>query len=356
MPVAEGGLPVTEVPHVDPDAVDAVVRPPHGGDPDPSVLDFSANTNPRTPVGVSRVYANALEQARRYPDDGYPAYREAAAAFVGCDPSRVVPTPGGLAAIRLILECCLESGDSAVVPFPSFGEYAREVRLQGATPTFVPAADLTTVDDRTLESATVLIACNPNNPTGKRTPRDALEGLLERCISADTILLVDEAFLGYTAARSMATRSSDHLAVARSLTKLFGLPGLRAGYAVSNGPLLGRLETARRTWCLGTPAAAVGAHCLDDAAFVRETRTRVRTERTRMQNALADDDRYRVFPSDAPYLLLAVDVVDELLDRTRTAGIAIRDARSFRGLDRHVRIAVKDRDSNDRLLEVMLDG
>ena len=79
---------------MDPDAIRAGSRVPHGGEPDRDVLDFSANTNPRTPAGVADVYTAALEESRRYPDDDYPEYRAAAASFVGCEPKQVIPTPG----------------------------------------------------------------------------------------------------------------------------------------------------------------------------------------------------------------------------------------------------------------------
>ncbi|WP_425499255.1 aminotransferase class I/II-fold pyridoxal phosphate-dependent enzyme [Natronosalvus rutilus] len=359
-----------------PDAIDGERRVPHGGEPDRSLLDFSANTNPRTPDGVESVYADALVSARRYPDDGYPAYRDAAGTYVGCDPSAVVPTPGGLAAIRLALEVTLEPGDLAVVPHPSFGEYAREVRLQGATPRFVPHEAVCDFTVESLQDVDLVVVCTPNNPTGNLPDRSRLEGLADRCRAAGTTLLVDEAFLGFTEQESMARREDDCVVVARSLTKLFGLPGLRAGFAVAFGPLGERLEAARRTWNLGSPAAAVGAYCMGQTAFVRDTRERVAEERERMCEALLADGRYAVAPSSAPFLLLEVDgdgggggaagsvdgdggaanPVDDLLERTREAGIVLRDARSFRGLDSHVRVAIKDREANDRLLEVLVDG
>jgi len=103
-----------------------------------------------------------------------------------------------------------------------------------------------------------------------------------------------------------------------------------------------------------------------DEAFVAETRERVREERARLREGLAD--RFGVHDSDAPFLLLdvtggdgAVDAgsetpgdVDALLETARDRGIVLRDARTFRGLDSHFRVAVLDRESNDGLLEVLI--
>lgn len=333
-----------------PDAVRAVGRVPHGGADDPDVLDFSANVNPRVPDGAADAYADALDEARAYPADDYPEFRAAAGSYVDCDPDRVVPTPGGLAAIRLAVETHVAAGDSVIVPFPSFGEYAREVRLQGAEPAFVPHDELLDADPT---DHALAVACNPNNPTGEAYDAAELRAFADECRVADTPLLVDEAFLGFTEEPSLA--SVDGVVVARSLTKLFGLPGLRAGFAVATGEAYDALETARPAWNLGTPAARVGAHCMRQAAFVDETRERVRSERARMRQSLSA--RFDVSPSDAPFLLLDAGERDPqaLVAATRERGVAIRDATTFRSLDSHVRVAVRTPDENDRLLEVLAD-
>jgi len=338
---------------VDPDAVDDVDRVPHGGSDDPDAVDFSANTNPRVPEGARDRYRDAFDDARRYPDDDYPDYCRAAAAHVDADvdAAAVVPTGGGLGALRLAVATTVGPGDTALVPAPSFGEYARELRLQGAAPRFVAPDDLLAADPAPHDLA---VACTPNNPTGRAYDPAALCAFAERCRAAETTLLVDEAFLGFSDRASVAGEPG--VVVARSLTKLFGLPGLRAGFAVATGRERDRLETARETWALSTPAAAVGTHCLGDREFVARTRDRVRTERARLREALTGAG-YEVAPSDAPFLLLDVGDRDvgALLDRAERAGLILRDARTFRGLTAGVRVAVRDPAANDRLLEVLTD-
>jgi histidinol-phosphate aminotransferase/threonine-phosphate decarboxylase len=329
-------------------AIDADGRVPHGSSDDPDLLDFSANTNPETPPGVAAVFADALDHARTYPNDSYPDFRAAAAAFVDCEPDQVVPTAGGLEAIRLAIQTTVRAGDSVLLPRPSFGEYAREVRLQGAEPAFVAHDDLLDEDP---EPHALAVVCIPNNPTGETADPDELRAFADRCRAAGTTLLADEAFLGFTDEQSLAGRPG--VVVARSLTKLFGLPGVRMGYAVGTGDHLQRLRTARRAWSMSTAAAAVGTHCYRQTAFVDRTRERVDSERRRMSERLRT--RFEVAPSDAPFLLLSVSDtdVDTLLTRAREAGIALRDARTFRGLDSHVRVAVRTPADNDRLLEAL---
>lgn len=327
--------------HIGPDG-----RVPHGSSDDPLQLDFSANTNPLVPPGTREVFADAFDAARSYPDDGYPEFRAVAAAFVDCGPEQVVPTAGGLEAIRLAIATTVRAGDTVLLPAPSFGEYAREVRLQGGDPIFVNHDGILDADPA---GHAIAVVCNPNNPTGECYDPGALRTFADRCRDAGTTLLVDEAFLGFTDHPSLAGREGT--LVARSLTKLFGLPGVRMGYAVATADALDRLVTARRAWSMSTAAAAVGTHAYGSTEFVVETRERVARERERMRDRL--ESRFDVYPSDAPFLLFETGSVDDLLSTARERSIALRDARTFRRLDSHVRVAVRLPEENDRLLAVL---
>jgi threonine-phosphate decarboxylase len=330
------------------ETVRQVSREPHGSSGNSDILDFSANTNPRVPDGVEDIYREAFASSRSYPTEPPMEYCKAAAEYVNCDPEQVVPTPGGLAAIRRTVGLAVGEGDSVLVPYPSFAEYAREVRLQGGEPSFVP-------QDRVLEADpsghALAIVCNPNNPTGNTYEIDALAAFAARCQHDRTPLLVDEAFLGFTDQPSLA--GTDGVVVARSLTKLFGLPGIRAGFTVAANKLCEALEIARRPWNVSNPALATGSFCMAQDEFVAATRKRVRTERNRLQTLLSE--MFDVYPSDSPFLLFDVGnrEVDEILHQAREHGLALRDATTFRGLDSHVRVAVRLPAENDRLLEVL---
>jgi threonine-phosphate decarboxylase len=324
-------------------------REPHGGTEDPLVLDFSTNTNPTTPDGIARAYDAALSAAQSYPSDNYYEFRAAAAEYVGCEGPQVIPVAGSLAAIRLTVATSVNPDEEVLVPYPSFGEYAREVRLQGGDPQLVAHDELLDTDPAGYALA---IVCNPNNPTGDAYDASRLRTYADRCRDTGTPLLVDEAFLDFTGEPTLAGR--DGVIVTRSLTKLFGLPGLRAGFAVATGTYRDRLDTARLTWGVGKAATCVGAHCLRQEEFVAETRQRVESERERMRDRL--EARFDVHPSDSPFLLLDVgssDAVDEFRETVGEYDIVVRDARTFRGLDRHVRVALRLPYENDLLLDAL---
>jgi threonine-phosphate decarboxylase len=336
---------------MDPDAVSAVSRVPHGGCDDERLLDFSANTNPEQPTGAAMVYEAAFGVASRYPPDDYADFRLAGAEYVDCAPQDVIPTAGGLAALRLAFGVTVGPGDSVLLPQPSFGEYDREVRLQGGDPVHVAHDEILDTDP---SGHAAVVICNPNNPTGEAYDPNDLRAFCARCRESGTVVVVDEAFLDFTDDPSLAGEAG--VIVARSLTKMFGMPGLRAGFAVATDALGDRLHTARQTWSLSGPAADVGAYCMRQSSFVAKTRDRVFEERTRMRNAL--EETYDVSPSDAPFLLLDVGGrdVDYILDFARECGIALRDARTFPGLDSHVRVAVRRPHENDRLIQTLLDA
>ncbi len=333
---------------MDPQALDEIGRVPHGGSSDPRVVDFSANTNPRTPSGITPVYDAALSESRRYPPDDYGEFRAAAAAYLDCEPRRIIPTAGAMAGIRLLFSLLVDPDASVIVPEPTFGEYAHEIRLQGGEEVSVPHDDVTAVDPAGHD---LVVVCRPNNPTGEVIGIDPLRDLAARCRDADATLFVDEAFLDFVDRPSVAGEPG--VVVARSLTKVFGLPGLRAGYLVATGDIRDRLDAGRVTWGLSAPAAAVGRYCLEQRAFVDRTRELVERERDRVAARLST--RWSVYPSDAPFLLFDVgdDDPDAILDAARERGIALRDARTFAGLDNHLRTAIRRPGENDRLLDAL---
>lgn len=333
---------------MDTQSLDRLERLRHGSSSDPQLLDFSVPSNAEVPPGVAGVYESALAAARRYPSDDYAEYRTAAAEFVGADPHQVVPAPGPESGLRLVFGSLLDPGDSALVPAPSCGEFAKEAEIQGARPQFVEYDKLLWADPA---DHALVVVCNPNNPTGETYPVDELRGFAERCRDADTPLVVNEEFLAFSDQPSFA--GVPGVVVIRGPTATFGLPGLRAGYLVATDDLLARLEAARPAWTLSTPAALVGEHCLRQREWVRESRERVADERARMRERLSA--RFDVRPSDAPFLLLdpgresAADVIDE----ARAEGVLVRDTEDFSHMEDHVRVTVRRERANDVLFDAL---
>lgn len=317
---------------------------------DPELLDFSTTINPDRPNGVARIYDAALSASRRYPADDYREFRVAAAEYVGCEPRQVIPIPGAMAGLRLTFGVAVARGDDVLLPEPTFGEYAREAAIQGAD---VEYARETEILDADPAPYAMVVVCNPNNPTGRVHDADDLRAFAERCRDAGTTLLVDEAHIDFSTSESLVSELGSETMVLRALSPTFGLPGLRAAFVVATGRLRERLDVARSPWPISTPAAAVGVHCLEQQAFVDRTAERVASERARMRRSLKR--AFDVYPSEASFLLFETGEYDvsDVLDATRRRNIVVRDATSFRGLDSHVRVAVRHPEENSRLLDAL---
>ncbi|AWB26556.1 pyridoxal phosphate-dependent aminotransferase [Halococcoides cellulosivorans] len=322
----------------------------HGGERDCHwERDFSRTANPMTPDGVSRVFESSYPTSRQRPADDYCSFRAAAAQYLGVEPSQVVPTTGATGAIRLAIDATVEAGDSVVLARPSFAEYEREVRLQGAKPSFVAEDALLEVDP---DPYALVIVAAPNNPTGWLPEDRRLARLVERCRDAETPIVIDETHLAFADRVSMAGHAGT--IVVRSPSTTFGLPGLRAGFAVATGRLRDRLDAGRLPWAIGRPAEAAIVHCMDHPEFVSTSRRVVASERDRIRESLPDG--VDAPPSSAPFVLLDLGdsaAVDRLLDVGRERGVAVRDARNFRGLDTHVRVAIRSPADNDALVETI---
>lgn len=349
---------------MDPDAIDGILdasrgddgsetcttalRLPRGTD-DRIQYDFRSCTNPSVPEGAVRVYQSAFSTARRFPEDTYCEYRVAAGSFVGCKPEQVIPTPGRVAGIRLVLAAGVDSGDEVLVGTPAPPAYEREITLQGGTPTFVDAPALFEADPAAYDA---VLAATPNRVSGEAYDARALSALADRCRAAETPLVLDESFRPLTDLPSMAGREG--VAVVHSLGRLFGFPGLRAGFVAATGECRDRLDVARLPASLGTAAAELGTYCMDQQSFLEETRQRTESERERLRDSLAGS--FDVSASVGPCLLLdagAADRAQRVIDRCRDADVAVYDARKVRGLDSHIRVAVKLPADNDVLIETL---
>jgi threonine-phosphate decarboxylase len=325
-------------------------RPIHGGNIRAAgeaagrpILDFSACTNPLSfPAGAA--VSRAARELDHYPDDRYVEFREAAARFCGAPPGLVVPGNGSTELIDLAIHALLQPGDRVVVRGPTYEEYRFRAALAGAEVKEGSGPD----------SSRMVFLCNPNNPTGELLPRDELLRLAEECDRRRAVLVVDESFVelsdpGQTVAPDVADFAG--LLVLRSLSKAFGLPGLRAGFAAASPPVAEALEARRSPWSLSVPAEAVAQACFRRAGpFLERSRRLVARERTRLMEGLREAG-LRPRPSEAPFFcadapVAASRAAREFLKR----GFLVRDCASF-GLPRTLRFGIRTPAANRRLLE-----
>jgi cobyric acid synthase CobQ/L-threonine-O-3-phosphate decarboxylase len=327
------------------------------------ILDFSANINPLgLPDWVRPVISRHISDLVHYPDPDATDLTRAAADRYHTRPDEILVGNGSAELINLLALTARTS--RAVIPVPSYSDYARAARLAGMEVSWFPLteADGFTLDPAALAPllsapATVFIG-QPNNPTGRLCPAAALRDLA--MAHPTSLFIVDEAFGDFVEAfDSLTINRPPNMVVLLSLTKIFAIPGLRLGCAAASADIVRKVRDNQPLWSVNTLAQAVGVAALQDAAYVTRSRGLVTQERGWLTTALSQITGLTLYPGSANFLLarLANSTLDAptLAKRLLTGyGIAIRACDNFQGLDQqYFRIAVRTHDENEALAEAL---
>ena len=319
------------------------------------MLDFAVNVWPNPlPAALKQVLRHALEQTGRYPEER--EAREAVAARHGRDVEEVLLLNGACEAFWLLahavrprLAACIHPGfTEAEAALRAVGSEIARVFREPQRWTFDPA--------QVSEQATVVVLDNPNNPTGTLEPAETVTALARRGL----LLVVDESFIDFVPDEqaSLAGRSDvPGLVVVRSLTKLWALPGIRAGYLLAAADIVRRLAAQRQPWSVNRLACAALAVCADDRQTPRQqVAGEVAAARSELLEAFGQLPGVRVWPSAANFLLLELPHGPHVVEALRQRGIAVRPAASFPGLsDDHIRVAVRRPEENAQLLAALAE-
>ena len=337
------------------------------------ILDFSSSVNP---LGPSKKTLEAIKggfgQIPSYPDSCSTALRKAIAGhYAGISQDNVVVGNGSTELIYLFAEAFMQKGDVALVPAPSFGEYENAVRKTGEKVKYVKLgrdfrAEPNSFSRAMTGKAKIVYFCNPNNPTSILTSPEKLSEIIQQALEKDILVFLDEDFLEFVEGEeklSMIGRIGEfpNLFVLRSFTKIFGLTGLRIGYGIASEEITSVLMNAKIPWnvnCLGQTAAITA---LNDSEHLKRTLDLVRAEKAFLLKWLAQFKAFKVYPPDANFIFIDIRksgfTAAQLKAKMLSRGILIRDCSSFAGLDEYyVRVAVKTRQENERLLSALKDS
>ena len=276
-------------------------------------------------------------------------------------PARIVVGNGSSELLFALARAC--DCDRAVIPTPSYIDYATAVERTGGDVAFLPLDDRDgfRLDWDLLEAALhggeLVLLGQPNNPTGLCF--DGREFLAVASRRPATTFVVDEAFAdfldGYV---SLADDARDNVIVVRSFTKFYAFPGLRLGFAAACESLAARIRGQLTPWSVGTLAQAAGAAVLADDAYARRTVAEVGRLRRQLIERLQRFPGLHVYPGEANFVLVRLDRADltapPLADRLLTEGIAIRTFGAGQSLDdRFFRVAVRTEAENARLCDAL---
>jgi histidinol-phosphate aminotransferase len=331
----------------------------YGLDPD-AVLDFSASTNPLGPSPRALDRLMRVDYAR-YPDPACTELREAIAAACGVSPDEVLPGNGATELIHLVVRRFVRPGQRPVAFVPTFGEFARACALVGATPFPWHAGPARGFRWNFRNKPEVLrrvapplvYLCNPNNPTGVYTAERDVRGLAEALVGGP--LLLDESYLGFVEAPwdARPLMRGGRVLLLRSMTKDFGLAGLRLGYLLAPPAVVAAVRELQPEWSVNAAAQAAGVAALADREHLERGRQAVREGKAYLVAALGALG-LPVQAGAANFLLVEVGDAAAVRVALLRRGLAVRDCTSF-GLPRHIRVAVRLRPECERLVAALAE-
>jgi histidinol-phosphate aminotransferase len=323
----------------------------------PGLVDLAVNvrTDP-LPDWLAGPVAASLADLARYPDPG-PA-RVALARRHRRPPDEVLLTAGAAQAFTLIAQA-LRGVHGPVVVHPQFTEPEAALRAAGHQVQRVvlsAAAGFRLDPDAVPADADLVLVGNPTNPTSVLHPAAVLAGLAR----AGRILVVDEAFADTVPGEpeSLAGRRDlPGLVVLRSLTKTWGLAGLRVGYALGEPEVLGRLAAVQPLWPVSTPALAAAVACAGELAVATERAIaeHLRVDREHLVRRLVALPGVTVAGTpESSFVLVHLAGAEQVRVALRGRGYAVRRGDTFPGLGADwLRIAVRDTATTDAFIEVL---
>jgi histidinol-phosphate aminotransferase len=315
--------------------------------------------------GVLEETAAELERAWAYPEEHYDEFRAAVASFTGAEPDQIVPGHGIQALTLAIVGALVEPGDAVIIPRPTYGLYAQACRTAGATVHRIEspalAFDLDAIALAAREQNAKLVwICDPNNPTGLRLQADDwtrfLDSLPDGCVT-----VADEAYADYVAPEIRIDRVADVQAgraviVLRTFSKIFGLAGLRLGYALVAKALAAYLHTVQEPFNVNRAALAAGLASMRRAQLLPGRRVEVHEARAALTEPLAAAG-IRCLPSEANFVLVEIGGDDvAVTDALARRGLLVRPGSEL-GLPGHLRVTTapprRMHEVADRLIEVV---
>ncbi|MEU8864390.1 Rv2231c family pyridoxal phosphate-dependent protein CobC [Streptomyces umbrinus] len=323
-----------------------------------ALVDLAVNVRADTPPAWLRErIAGSLTGLAAYPDGR--AARAAVAARHGLPVERVLLTAGAAEAFVLLARALKVR--QPVVVHPQFTEPEAALRDAGHTVdrVLLRAEDGFRLDPSAVpEDADLVVIGNPTNPTSVLHPA----ALIAELARPGRTLVVDEAFMDAVPdeRETLAGRTDvPGLVVLRSLTKTWGLAGLRIGYVLASPETITELERAQPLWPVSTPALAAAEACMTPRALAEQDHAarRVAIDRAHLVAGLREfaSDGVRVAePAEGPFVLIGLPGAAAVRARLRRLGFAVRRGDTFPGLDdTWLRLAVRDRATVNRFLQAL---
>ncbi|MBC8200093.1 MAG: threonine-phosphate decarboxylase [Desulfobacterales bacterium] len=354
---------------------DIIIKRDHGGNvseisriygiDEDRIIDFSAGINPLGyPPGLRNAIIKDFDSVLNYPDIDSFDLVSGLSEYHGIDRDCILMGNGSTEFMYRIP--MVFKPEKALIVTPAFSEYEKGLRLAGTKVSYFQTdekedffIDIAGLCKRLEEGFDIVYFCNPANPTGVLTSKDELCRVIACADKTGALVVIDEAFIDFVEEESVKKEilRFSNLIVLRSMTKFFGIPGLRLGYILAVPSCIAKIRENKPPWTVNSLVQGAAVKALFDKDYIRETRQYISAEKEFLKNALNKIHGLRAFESAANYLLVFMESriglnSTELRNRLMPEGILIRDCSTFHGMeDRYFRVAVKKHEQNMILVE-----
>lgn len=339
----------------------------HGGrysvnNRDPSIVDFSSNITPAgMPTPIKSILKRRLSQMEYYPDSDSSDLISSLKKYTGLPESNLIVGNGS---IEIIYNFCNSflTKKHILITAPTFGEYESAAKLADCKITFFKtmnlAHDLDSFISKIPANGCVFV-CNPNNPTGTILSKKQLIKILLYAKRKSCLVFIDECFIELVPKSNQSilnlVKTYDNLFVLRSLTKSFGLAGIRIGYAGASKQIIDILQKMKIPWSVNALAQEAGIIAIKNKSHLTESNSIIKKESSFLKNKIADIQGFECHDSSTNFILIKIKQDSTKLQRKLLKHkVLVRDCKSFRGLNNHyIRIAIKSHKDNLKLIRAL---
>ncbi|MFA7666138.1 MAG: histidinol-phosphate transaminase [Burkholderiaceae bacterium] len=324
------------------------------------IVKLASNENPLgMPESARQALLGAIAELGRYPDSNGFELKDEIARRYAVAPDWITLGNGSNDILEIAAHALLQPGDSAVFAQYSFVVYALATQAIGARSIVVPARDhghdLDAMRAAIEPDTRIVFLANPNNPTGTFVPARQVEAFLEQ-VPGDVVVILDEAYNEYLEPElrfdsAQWVKRFPNLIVSRTLSKVYGLAGLRIGFALAQPELTDLMNRVRQPFNVNSLAQAAAVAALGDSDFLERSYQLNRAGKQRLEQAFTELGLEYV-PSFGNFVLVRVGDAAAVYEQLLRAGVIVRPVAGY-GLPEWLRVSIGLPEENEKFLTAL---
>lgn len=321
--------------------------------------EFSGNASIFLDANENSFGSPLPDNFNRYPDPLQLQVKEKLSKIKGVPPQNIFLGNGSDEAIDLLYRIFCEPGrDNAIILPPTYGMYEvcaemNDVKTKKINLSSEYQLDIDAIAHAIDPFTKLIFICSPNNPTGNSINHADIEIVLN---NFDGIIVIDEAYINYSKQSSFIAELTEYpnLVVMQTLSKAWGLAGLRLGMAFASQPIIDLMNKVKYPYNINTATQLLALEALDNIDWVNEHISTTVSEREKLKKELLDlPYTETVFPSDANFLLVKMRSAKNIYEQLCQKGIIVRDRSKVVLCEDSLRITIGTEDENKKLIEAL---